>query len=151
MYRKILGRRTLWLSALPVAAGVLWITAGALGQNGGYVPSTKKGDWPYYTADEKGSKYSPLDQINASNFSKMEPAWRFKTDNFGTRPEFKLEGTPLAVNGIWALSPGNVSPSNSDAAAAPAAQLYFTAVPNHGGLFGYLTAVPAELTEGNAQ
>jgi uncharacterized protein (TIGR03118 family) len=62
-----------------------------------------------------------------------------------------VTGKPLAVNGIWALSPGNVSPSNSDAAAAPAAQLYFTAVPNHGGLFGYLTAVPAELTEGNAQ
>src|SRR6266513_2340306 len=62
-------------------------------------------------------------------------------------------GKPLAINGIWALSPGNVSPANSDAAAAPAAQVYFTAGPNHGsgGLFGYLAAVPSELTEGNAQ
>jgi uncharacterized protein (TIGR03118 family) len=62
-------------------------------------------------------------------------------------------GKPLAVNGIWALSPGNVSPSNSDAAAEPAAQVYFTAGPNHGsgGLLGYLTAVATELTEGNAQ
>ena len=62
-------------------------------------------------------------------------------------------GKPLAINGIWALSPGNVSPANSDAAAAPAAEVYFTAGPNHGsgGLLGYLTAVPAELTEGNAQ
>ena len=62
-------------------------------------------------------------------------------------------GKPLAINGIWALSPGNVSPNNSDAAAAPAAQVYFTAGPNHGsgGLFGYLTAVSTELTEGNAQ
>src|SRR5438270_6770856 len=62
-------------------------------------------------------------------------------------------GKPLAINGIWALSPGNVSPANSDGAAAPAAQVYFTAGPNHGsgGLLGYLTAVPAELTEGNAQ
>jgi uncharacterized protein (TIGR03118 family) len=61
-------------------------------------------------------------------------------------------GKPLAINGIWALSPGNISPNNSDAAAAPAAQLYFTAGPNHGsgGLFGYLTAVSAELTEGNS-
>ena len=34
-----------------------------------------------------------------------------------------------------------------------AAEIYFTAGPNHGsgGLFGYLTAVPADLTEGNAQ
>jgi uncharacterized protein (TIGR03118 family) len=62
-------------------------------------------------------------------------------------------GKPLAINGIWALSPGNVSPANSDAAAAPAAQMYFTAGPNHGsgGLFGYLAAVSSELTEGNAQ
>ena len=48
-----------------------------------------------YTADLRGSKYSPLDQINASNFNKLEVAWRFKTDNLGPRPENKLEGTPL--------------------------------------------------------
>jgi uncharacterized protein (TIGR03118 family) len=62
-------------------------------------------------------------------------------------------GKPLAINGIWSLSPGNVSPNNSDAAAAPAAEMYFTAGPNHGsgGLFGYLTAVSAELTNGNDQ
>jgi uncharacterized protein (TIGR03118 family) len=62
-------------------------------------------------------------------------------------------GKPLAINGVWALSPGNVSPTNNDAAAAPAAEVYFTAGPNHttGGLFGYLTSVTAELTEGNDQ
>ena len=62
-------------------------------------------------------------------------------------------GKPLAVNGIWALSPGNVSPANDDAAGASAAEIYFTAGPNHGsgGLFGYLTAVSTELTEGNSQ
>ncbi len=62
-------------------------------------------------------------------------------------------GKPLAINGVWALSPGNVSPNNNDAAAAPAAEMYFTAGPNHGsgGLFGYLTAVSTDLTEGNAQ
>jgi uncharacterized protein (TIGR03118 family) len=62
-------------------------------------------------------------------------------------------GKPLAIHGVWALSPGNVSPNNSDAAAAPAAEVYFTAGPNHttGGLFGYLTSVAAELTEGNDQ
>ena len=62
-------------------------------------------------------------------------------------------GKPLAINGIWSLSPGNVSPGNNDPAAAPDAEIYFTAGPNHGsgGLFGYLTAVSADLTEGNAQ
>jgi uncharacterized protein (TIGR03118 family) len=62
-------------------------------------------------------------------------------------------GKPLAINGVWALSPGNVSPNNNDAAAAPATEVYFTAGPNHGsgGLFGYLAAVSTELTEGNDQ
>jgi uncharacterized protein (TIGR03118 family) len=62
-------------------------------------------------------------------------------------------GKPLTINGVWALSPGNVSPNNNDAAAAPATEVYFTAGPNHGsgGLLGYLTPVPTELTEGNAQ
>ena len=35
-------------------------------------PSTKAGDWPMYLADIHGSKYSPLDQINGSNFNKLE-------------------------------------------------------------------------------
>src|SRR5215470_2169779 len=63
-------------------------------------PSTRNGDWPYYTADVKGSKYSPLDQVNASNFKDLEVAWRFKTDNLGSRPEFNLESTPLMANGV---------------------------------------------------
>src|SRR5579885_2921800 len=60
----------------------------------------KDTEWPTYTADLAGSKYRPLDQINASNFSKLEIAWRLKTDSFGTKPEYKLEGTPLMVNGV---------------------------------------------------
>jgi uncharacterized protein (TIGR03118 family) len=62
-------------------------------------------------------------------------------------------GKPLAINGIWALSPGNVSPTNNDVATAPAAAVYFTAGPNHGsaGLFGHLTAVSTELVTGNDQ
>ncbi len=62
--------------------------------------TTRTGDWPYYTGDLKGTRYSPLDQINAANFGKLEVAWRFKTDNLGPRPEYKLEGTPLVVKGV---------------------------------------------------
>src|SRR5438477_2481478 len=62
--------------------------------------STRTGEWTHYTADVRGSRYSPLDQINAGNFNQLEVAWRFKTDNLGTRPEYKLEGTPLMVKGI---------------------------------------------------
>ncbi len=88
-----------------VGAGVVWTTARPSGQATG-MPSTKNGDWTHYTADVRGTKYSPLDQINATNFNKMEVAWRFKTDNLGTRPEFKLEGTPLAIKGVLYVTAG---------------------------------------------
>src|SRR5258707_10236479 len=55
----------------------------------------KDTEWPSYAADLAGSRYRPLDQINASNFNDLEIAWRIKTDNFGDRPGHKLEGTPL--------------------------------------------------------
>ncbi len=62
--------------------------------------TTKQGDWPSHTGDTRGSRYSPLDQISAANFSTLEIAWKFKTDSLGPRPEFKLEGTPLVVGGV---------------------------------------------------
>lgn len=101
MYQKQTNRRsTLLVAALSVGVGIVWITTiGASGDSTGQ-PSTKNGEWPQYTADLKGTKYSPLDQVNASNFNKLEVAWRFKTDNLGTRPEYKLEGTPLMVKGV---------------------------------------------------
>jgi quinoprotein glucose dehydrogenase len=95
-------------SVLAVAvfgAGLVWATAHTSGQASA-MPSTKAGDWTHYTADVRGSKYSPLDQVNAANFNKLEVAWRFKTDNLGTRPEFKLEGTPLAIKGVLYTTAG---------------------------------------------
>src|ERR1043166_8991170 len=74
-------------------------TAVVTGQSTGQ-PSTKNGEWPMYTADLRGSKYSPLDQINAANFNQLEVAGRVKTDNLGPRPENKLEGTPIMVGGV---------------------------------------------------
>src|SRR5438477_2093394 len=59
----------------------------------------KNGEWPTYGGDLGNTRYSPLDQINADNFSKLEIAWRFKTDALGPRPEFNLESTPLMVGG----------------------------------------------------
>src|SRR6187549_3522609 len=81
-----------------LAAGGAALAPHLSGQSSGQ-PSTKNGEWPMYTADLAGSKYSPLDQINGTNFSKLEVAWRFKTDNLGPRPENKLEGTPIMVKG----------------------------------------------------
>ncbi len=88
-----------------IAAGVaaaVWLAmpTGAHAQSKSGVPSTANGEWPHYTADLRGSKYSPLDQINASNFNSLEVAWRFKTDNLGPRKEAKLEGTPIMIKGV---------------------------------------------------
>src|SRR5215471_6330671 len=69
-------------------------------------PSTKNGEWPSNGADLSFSRYSPLDQINASNFDKLEVAWRFKTDSFGPYPEYKLEGTPIMVKGVLYATAG---------------------------------------------
>src|ERR1700693_4842496 len=60
----------------------------------------KDGEWRNYGGDLGNTHYSPLDQINATNFSKLEVAWRFKTDNLGPRPESQLEATPLMANGV---------------------------------------------------
>jgi len=76
------------------------------GQTYGAIPSTANGEWPLYTADLRGSKYSPLDQINAANFNKLEVAWRFKTESLGPRPEYKLEGTPVMVKGVLYTTAG---------------------------------------------
>src|SRR5262249_25456312 len=93
-----------------LVVGLVWITMGALGQsgtkNGRPGLSTKNGEWPHYTGDLTGARYSPLDQINADNFNQLEVAWRFKTDNLGTRPEYKLEGTPLMVGGMLYATAG---------------------------------------------
>jgi quinoprotein glucose dehydrogenase len=59
----------------------------------------KAGEWPTYGGDLKSTRYSPLDQINADNFNKLQLAWRFKTDSLGPRAEFNFQATPLMVNG----------------------------------------------------
>ena len=34
-------------------------------------------DWPMYTRDLAGTRYSPLKQINGTNVSKLSQAWRY--------------------------------------------------------------------------
>ena len=67
----------------------------------------KKGEWPAYGGDTGHTRYSPLDQINADNFSKLDVAWRFKTDHLGPRPEYQYETTPLMVNGVLYATGGS--------------------------------------------
>jgi glucose dehydrogenase len=66
----------------------------------------KNGEWRTYGGDLGNTHYSALDQISASNFDKLEVAWRFKTSNLGPRPEFNLESTPLMANGVLYAAAG---------------------------------------------
>jgi len=66
----------------------------------------KNGEWRTYGGDLGNTHYSPLDQINASNFDKLEIAWRFSTRSLGPRPEFNLETTPLMANGVLYATAG---------------------------------------------
>jgi quinoprotein glucose dehydrogenase len=57
-------------------------------------------NWPSYGSDRGNTRYSPLSQIDASNFSKMQVAWTFSTANLGPAPETNLESTPLVIDGV---------------------------------------------------
>jgi quinoprotein glucose dehydrogenase len=82
----------------PLTLLVLWATLPARGQAQSY--GTQNGEWQTYGGDLRSTRYSPLDQITADNFNKIEVAWRFKTDALGPRPEFNLQATPLMVKGV---------------------------------------------------
>ena len=57
------------------------------------------GEWRPWGADASSTRYSPLDQIDASNFEELEVAWIWKSDNFSPSREPLLRATPIYVNG----------------------------------------------------
>src|SRR5262252_4068216 len=91
-------RRTVhrWGSRIAAVTALITLMVLPLGGQSG----AKKGEWTTYGADRGNTRYSPLDQINADNFNKLEIAWRFKTESLGPRPEYQFESTPLMVHGV---------------------------------------------------
>ena len=72
------------MALLLAAAAVAWTGLQLSGQtsrgtapaaSSAFVASTAKGDWPSYTGDTRGTRYSPLAQITAENFNDLEVAW----------------------------------------------------------------------------
>ncbi|MDH3223048.1 MAG: PQQ-binding-like beta-propeller repeat protein [Gemmatimonadota bacterium] len=58
------------------------------------------GEWRYWGADASSSRYSPLDQIDASNFEDLEVVWTWRGDNFGPEADPLLRATPIYANGM---------------------------------------------------
>src|SRR5579871_1546905 len=69
-------------ASMKTLAALTALTLAAFGQTG-----IKNGEWPTYGGDLGNTRYTPADQINASNFNRLQVAWTFKTDNLGPRPE----------------------------------------------------------------
>jgi quinoprotein glucose dehydrogenase len=102
MARKYMTQRTIGFSGAIVSALLLSAIPRLSAQTG-----AKNGEWRTYGSDLGNTKYSPLDQINASNFNSLKLAWRFHTENLGPRPEFNMEDTPLMVNGVVYTTAGS--------------------------------------------
>lgn len=64
-------------------------------------------EWPSYGGDLGHTRYSALSQINSQNFSELELAWSFKTDNLGPRPEYRYQATPLVIDGVMYTTGGS--------------------------------------------
>ncbi len=74
------------------AAAVLALSLTGTAQRG-----TASGEWRHYGGDAGGTKYSALDQINASNVNKLQIAWRWKTSSLGGAVDSNWEVTPLMI------------------------------------------------------
>jgi quinoprotein glucose dehydrogenase len=64
-------------------------------------------DWPAYAGTYASARYSPLDQINATNAGDLKVAWRWTSPDHAVRaananidPSWLHEGTPIMVNGV---------------------------------------------------
>ena len=93
--------RTLLLSATAVLVVFGGVSAIPQNQPGGsqsapLVRGNAFGEWRYWGADAWSTRYSPLDQINASNFDSLRVAWQWNAGAFG--PDEYNRTTPLYAN-----------------------------------------------------
>src|SRR5438067_963047 len=63
-------------------------------------------EWITYNMNWAEQRYSPLNQINASNVSKLGVAWSYEIPAAAGNPQNRQEGTPLVHNGlIYSITP----------------------------------------------
>ena len=95
-------------TAIALLLGAALLAPLAHAQTGGQSATAPiaPGDWPRYTRDAGGTRFSPLTQIDAGNVGKLAPAWSVRV-----RPEGGGSGvssaTPIVVGGLMYLPIGN--------------------------------------------
>ena len=89
-----------------VIVGTALVLGSATASPGGMQHGAGGGEWHYYGGDAASTRYAPLDQIDRDNVAELQIAWRWKSDNYGPRPEFNYRTTPLMVNGVLYATAG---------------------------------------------
>ncbi len=69
-------------------------------------PGTEDGEWRYQSADAGGTRFSPVDQIDAGNFNDLEVAWVFRGDNFSPHENYTFKSTPSYIDGVLYTTAG---------------------------------------------
>ena len=112
-----------------VAMGAV-VTAIVLAAGSMSAQQVAPGDWPHFNRDKGSSRYVPLDQINTTNVTRLQPAWTFSAvppappaaGPGGPGPAGAAGGgrgrgagggvgaqvVPVVVNGIMYVPAGNV-------------------------------------------
>ena len=97
---------------LPAAAFAVLILAPTLSAQG---PGVENGQWTYLGGDAWHTRYTPADQITASNFDQLDIAWEWNAMSFGpstsrATPTY-VDGKLITVTGdrrhVIALDPGS--------------------------------------------
>jgi quinoprotein glucose dehydrogenase len=94
-------RHTVRMAAVAVAAAAVVFlvraTSSSARQGKATVRGNVPGEWRYWGADAWSSRYSALDQINASNFNSLQVAWQWDAAKDGSDEYYRT--TPLYANG----------------------------------------------------
>ena len=62
--------------------------------------------WTDFNGNLYAQRYSPLDQINATNVAQLQVAWRWPAGMFGPSPEIKNVSSPLVADGTMYATVG---------------------------------------------
>src|SRR5690349_12440965 len=95
----------------PIAAMVCVAAAAAWWTVAGRAADNKNTDWPAYAGDNASTKYSPLEQINKDNVSKLQIVWRksampeeLREPYPNVQPTANYQHTPLVIDGVMYMS-----------------------------------------------
>jgi quinoprotein glucose dehydrogenase len=65
------------------------------------------GDWPMYSADPSGSKYSALSQITRANVNNLEVAWTYRAGDMQKGKRTEMQCNPIIIKGsMYIITPG---------------------------------------------